>query len=123
MNRKEKIMPHKENEIIKCPFCFTESERGITVCRGCQATVKYGESLAPYFVISIIIGLIGGYFALRFLGQYIFTSIQHASASTGFTLFAVISLIIFALSLYILLIYVRNPDSRKKVTFYRKMPN
>lgn len=64
-------MTDNKNEIIKCPFCFTESERGIKVCRGCQATVKYGESLMPYFIISLIISVIGAYFTLRFLGEHI----------------------------------------------------
>ena len=42
------------------------------VCRGCQATVKYGdESLIPYFIISLIISVIGAYFTLRFLGEHI----------------------------------------------------
>ncbi|MFZ7202639.1 hypothetical protein ACLSZC_05555 [Avibacterium avium] len=115
-------MTDQENEIIKCPFCFTESERGIEVCRGCHATVKYGESLLPYFIISLIIGVIGGYFILRFLGEYIFTFIQNLSGSAGFTLFGIIAFILFVLSMYILLVYVRSPDARKKVMFYRKMP-
>ena len=112
-------MTDNKNEIIKCPFCFTESERGIKVCRGCQATVKYGESLMPYFIISLIISVIGAYFTLRFLGEHIFTSIQNLSGSAGFSILA---FILFILSMYILLIYVRSPDARKKVMFYRKMP-
>ena len=115
-------MTDNKNEIIKCPFCFTESERGIKVCRGCQATVKYGESLMPYFIISLIISVIGAYFILRFLGEHIFTSIQNLSGSAGFTLFGILVFILFVLSMYILLIYVRSPDERKKVMFYRKMP-
>lgn len=110
------------DNMIKCPFCFTESERGISVCRGCHATVKYGESIIPYFVISLIFGLVGGFFLLRFLGENVFTSIQHLSAKAGWTLFGVIVAILFSLSLYILLSYVRSPNARNKVTFHRYMP-
>lgn len=31
-----------ENNTIKCPFCFKESQRGVHVCTGCLATVLYG---------------------------------------------------------------------------------
>ena len=96
-------MTDNKNEIIKCPFCFKESERGIKVCRGCQATVKYGESLMPYFIISLIISVIGAYFTLRFLGEHIFTSIQNLSGSAGFSLFGILAFILFILSMYICL--------------------
>ena len=115
-------MNNKMPEMIKCPFCFTESERGISVCRGCHATVKYGESVIPYFVISLIIGFFGGFFLLRFLGENIFTSIQDLSGTAGWTLFGVIVAILFSLSLYILLNYVRSPNVKNKVTFHRYMP-
>lgn len=115
-------MNNKTSEMIKCPFCFTESERGITVCRGCQATVKYGESILPYFVISLVVGLVGGFYLFRFLGEHIFTSIQHLSGTAGWTFFGIIVAILFSLTLYVLLIYVRSPDARNKVTFHRYMP-
>ncbi|EEM9699854.1 hypothetical protein GL081_22705, partial [Salmonella enterica subsp. enterica serovar Enteritidis] len=31
-----------ENNTIKCPFCFKESQRGVHVCTGCLATVLCG---------------------------------------------------------------------------------
>ncbi|MBN6710264.1 hypothetical protein JFL47_03290 [Haemophilus haemoglobinophilus] len=118
-------MSNKASEIIKCPFCFTESERGISVCRGCQATVKYEESILPilpYFIISLVVGLIGGFYLLRFLGEHIFTSIQHLSGTAGWTLFGIIVTVLFSLTLYTLLIYVRSPDAKNKVIFNRYMP-
>ncbi|EIG2127983.1 hypothetical protein AB2F15_09115 [Escherichia coli] len=57
-----------ENNIIKCPFCFKESQRGVHVCTGCLATVLYGAYPKWYaavvllltFGLSIIIGMSTG---------------------------------------------------------------
>lgn len=44
-----------KNEIIKCPFCFKESQFGVRVCTGCHSTIKYGE-VSPW--LSLFIGFI-----------------------------------------------------------------
>lgn len=31
-----------ENNTIQCPYCLKESQKGVHVCTGCQATVLYG---------------------------------------------------------------------------------
>ncbi len=57
-----------ENNTIKCPFCFKESQRGVHVCTGCLATVLYGTFPGWYaavvllltFGLSIIIGISTG---------------------------------------------------------------
>lgn len=57
-----------ENNTIKCPFCFKESQRGVHVCKGCLATVLYGAYPKWYaavvlllaFGLSIIIGMSTG---------------------------------------------------------------
>lgn len=57
-----------ENNTIKCPFCFKESQRGVHVCTGCLATVLYGTYPGWYaavvllltFVLSTLIGMSTG---------------------------------------------------------------
>ncbi len=38
------------NETIKCPFCFKESQFGVRVCTGCHSTIKYGE-VSPSVIV------------------------------------------------------------------------
>ncbi|EEU3686196.1 TPA: hypothetical protein J1279_002587 [Escherichia coli] len=57
-----------ENNTIKCPFCFKESQRGVHVCTGCLATVLYGTLPGWYafvvlfltFGLSAVIGMSTG---------------------------------------------------------------
>ncbi|EIW8574469.1 hypothetical protein QY008_24370 [Klebsiella pneumoniae] len=57
-----------ENNTIKCPFCFKESQRGVHVCTGCQASVLYGTYPGWYafvvllltFALSALIGMSTG---------------------------------------------------------------
>ena len=50
-----------ENNTIKCPFCFKESQRGVHVCKGCLATMWYAAVvLLLAFGLSIIIGMSTG---------------------------------------------------------------
>lgn len=57
-----------ENNTIKCPFCLKESQRGVQVCTGCQASVLYGTYPGWYafvvilltFGLSILIGMSTG---------------------------------------------------------------
>ncbi len=51
-----------ENNIIKCPFCFKESQRGVHVCTGCSATVLYGTYPGWYAFVIILFS-----FGLSFL--------------------------------------------------------
>ncbi|ECK1881775.1 hypothetical protein FQW28_00130 [Salmonella enterica] len=44
-----------ENNTIKCPFCFKESQRGGHVCTGCLATVSYGAYPKWYAFVSILL--------------------------------------------------------------------
>lgn len=56
------------NNTIQCPFCLKESQRGVHVCTGCQASVLYGSYPGWYaFVVlllsfggSILIGMSTG---------------------------------------------------------------
>lgn len=57
-----------ENNKIKCPFCLKESQRGVQVCTGCQASVLYGTYPGWYaaviillaFGLSVLIGISTG---------------------------------------------------------------
>ncbi|MCD3118634.1 hypothetical protein GFK19_22920 [Salmonella enterica subsp. enterica serovar Enteritidis] len=61
-----------ENNTIKCPFCFKESQRGVHVCRGCLATVLFGSYPGWYaavvllltFGLSTLIGMAGATISL-----------------------------------------------------------
>ena len=44
-----------ENNIIKCPFCFKESQRGVHVCKGCLATVLYGAYPKWYAAVVLLL--------------------------------------------------------------------
>lgn len=44
-----------ENNIIKCPFCFKESQRGVHVCTGCLATVLYGTYPGWYAAVVLLL--------------------------------------------------------------------
>lgn len=53
---------------IQCPFCLKESQRGVHVCTGCQASVLYGVYPQWYafvviflsFGLSVLIGMSSG---------------------------------------------------------------
>lgn len=57
-----------ENNTIKCPYCFKESQSGVHVCTGCQASVLYGTFPGWYafiiiflsFGLSVLIGMGSG---------------------------------------------------------------
>lgn len=51
-----------ENNTIKCPFCLKESQRGVSVCTGCQASVLYGTFPGWYATVIILLA-----FGLSFL--------------------------------------------------------
>ncbi|MDY4366548.1 MULTISPECIES: hypothetical protein [Pectobacterium] len=40
---------------MQCPFCFKESQRGVHVCTGCQASVLYGAFPQWYAVVIILL--------------------------------------------------------------------
>ncbi|MEQ0233765.1 hypothetical protein [Klebsiella sp. CN_Kp109] len=44
-----------ENNIIRCPFCFKESQHGVHVCTGCLATVLYGTFPQWYAVVVMLL--------------------------------------------------------------------
>lgn len=44
-----------ENETIKCPFCFKESQFGVRVCTGCHSTIRYGAVSAW---LALLIGIV-----------------------------------------------------------------
>lgn len=54
-----------KNNTIKCPYCFKESQSGVHVCTGCQASVLYGTFPGWYafiviflsFGLSVLIGM------------------------------------------------------------------
>lgn len=43
------------NNIIQCPFCHRESQRGVHVCTGCQASVLYGTYPGWYAAVIIFL--------------------------------------------------------------------
>lgn len=43
------------NNIIQCPFCLKESQRGVHVCTGCQASVLYGTYPGWYAAVIILL--------------------------------------------------------------------
>ncbi len=43
------------NETIKCPFCFKESQFGVRVCTGCHAIINYGV-VSPW--LALLIGIV-----------------------------------------------------------------
>ncbi|EON3427386.1 TPA: hypothetical protein H5602_004156 [Escherichia coli] len=51
-----------ENNTIKCPFCLKESQHGVRVCTGCQASVLYGTFPGWYAAVIILLA-----FGLSFL--------------------------------------------------------
>ncbi|AJI84705.1 hypothetical protein A6J64_017685 [Yersinia enterocolitica] len=44
-----------ENNTIKCPYCFKESQSGVHVCTGCQASVLYGTFPQWYAAVAILL--------------------------------------------------------------------
>ena len=44
-----------ENNTIKCPFCFKESQLGVHVCTGCLATVLYGTYPGWYAAVVLLL--------------------------------------------------------------------
>lgn len=44
-----------EKNIIQCPFCHKESQRGVQVCTGCQASVLYGTFPGWYAAVIILL--------------------------------------------------------------------
>ena len=54
-----------DSNTIQCPYCLKESQKGVHVCTGCQATVLYGAP--PGWCVFLVIVLIsclsaGSYF-------------------------------------------------------------
>lgn len=43
--------------VLRCPYCFRESLRGITACLGCGAAVHYGAPKKAY-VIAIVAAMV-----------------------------------------------------------------
>lgn len=62
-----------ENNTIQCPYCLKESQKGVRVCTGCQATILYGSPpgwcvflvILGTLTLSILIGLNAGIVAFN----------------------------------------------------------
>ena len=62
-----------ENNPIQCPYCLKESQKGVRVCTGCQATILYGAPpgwcvflvILGTLTLSILIGLNAGIVAFN----------------------------------------------------------
>ncbi|WP_086624904.1 MULTISPECIES: hypothetical protein [Enterobacteriaceae] len=62
-----------ENNTIQCPYCLKESQKGVHVCTGCQATILYGAPpgwcvflvILGTLILSILIGLSAGIVAFN----------------------------------------------------------
>ncbi|HCQ6672921.1 TPA: hypothetical protein OL609_005511 [Klebsiella oxytoca] len=60
-----------ENNTIQCPYCLKESQKGVHVCTGCQATVLYGAPpgwcvfliVFSALILSVLIGMSSGIMA------------------------------------------------------------
>ncbi|EER8704823.1 hypothetical protein F0Q57_004491 [Escherichia coli] len=73
-----------ENNIIKCPFCFKESQRGVHVCTGCLATVLYGAYPKWYAAVVLLLA-----FGLSIIGM----STGMAGATISLPIIAVVGFI------------------------------
>lgn len=59
-----------EEFIIVCPHCHSEIPRGASVCRGCQAEIKYGRIGCMGEIISVLLS----YFLLFPIEKLLFSS-------------------------------------------------
>ena len=63
------------DNIIVCPFCDTESRRGVKVCIGCQGEIQYGISKDMFWFCLIapaIVGALISHFILKDFGMAAF---------------------------------------------------
>lgn len=79
---------HESSDIIKCPFCHTESPKGVLVCKGCQAEVKYGASWIIVFLIFLFFLIISTLWKSIFVIDGIFLDMLTV-LTLGFGLFVV----------------------------------
>ena len=89
------------DNIIICPFCHTESNRGVKVCIGCQAEVQYGISLIMFWFCLIAPGILGALLSHFILNDF------------GMGFFVIVPAIAGA--------YFGIKKYKDKVTFFRTM--
>ena len=87
-------------DIVVCPFCHTESNRGVKVCKGCQAEVQYG--ITKYVLWGSIIGP-------AFLG-FVFSMMMKGAGMVW--MICIPAILGLTLAVY---------KTRKSVTFFRTM--
>ncbi len=77
-----------EHKTVKCPFCFKESQHGVSICTGCHATITYGECPGRIAVISMVAVLFISWLAAKFSGSDLITVITFLSSLIIFRLVA-----------------------------------
>ena len=110
-----------EEEMVKCPFCFTESKRGISVCRGCQATVEYGSSILGYLIVAIVGGFFLSNYSFILIDEYII-DLKNLNSSGTLDIIIFVVGVLLSIFIYKLIIKLRSKDADRKVTFKRHMP-
>lgn len=75
---------------IICPHCGTETERGYSVCRGCQAEVIYGAKPSEILWGAMIIGGILAYLTNKLFSATHVTAFQ-SIGSSSFIIFAALA--------------------------------
>jgi len=76
-----------KNEIIKCPFCFKESQFGVRVCTGCHATINYGV-VSPWLALLIGIVLLAIAFLIFAISQnFILTVVIYFASAISLRFF------------------------------------
>ncbi|MFC0178789.1 hypothetical protein [Thorsellia kenyensis] len=84
--------------VIKCPHCFTVSDHGVNICKGCRAEVRYGFGKR-----SVIVSFILSYFAatntIHLLASFLpWITIDK---SNGFIVIGVFLVVYFSIMLFI----------------------
>lgn len=105
MSIQSKDTQHMNNDIVKCPFCHTESPRGVLVCKGCQAEVNSGTSGIVVFLIILL------FLIASVLWKPIF--------AVDAVLSEILTVLTVGIGLFVTFKYIRN--SKKSVRFKRIM--
>jgi predicted membrane protein len=56
------------NETVKCPFCFKESELGVRICTGCHSKITYG-TVSGWSALLIIFILLAISYIILYISQ------------------------------------------------------
>ncbi|MCC6972221.1 MAG: zinc ribbon domain-containing protein [Phycisphaerales bacterium] len=71
----ESVLPANS---LECPYCGNECKFGVTVCRGCQAEIRYSPTFSEYMgcgFFTIILGIVG-FLIIKGALNWLFPSIE-----------------------------------------------